>query len=63
LRRNKTTPISPSRRLVDMSRAVRASMRRIFLAPKDAVGPSRKRKPERYTYLERSLLAREMHRL
>lgn len=62
LQRKKTTP-SP-RWLVDKSRVIGASMRRIFLAPKEAALPARKKsKPERYAYLERSLLAREIHRL
>jgi hypothetical protein len=63
LQRKKTTPISSSGRSVDTPRVVAASMRRIFLGPRDAARPARKNKPERYSYLERSLMAREMYRL
>jgi len=61
--RQKTVPISSSHRFVDASRGIATSMRRTFLGLGDAARASRKNQPERYRYLERSLVAREMYRL
>jgi hypothetical protein len=63
LRRRKTTPVWPTQWLADASRVVAASVRRIFLTPVEVARPPRKSNPERYKYLERSLMAREMDRL
>ncbi len=63
LQRKKTTSISSSHWLADASRVVAASMRRVFLTPTVAALPARKNNPERYRYLEHSLVAREMYRL
>lgn len=40
-----------------------AAIHRTFFGPRDAERPARKNKPERYGYLERSLVAREMYKL
>ncbi len=63
LQRKKTTPISSSHWLADAPRIVAASMRRMFLTSIGAARWARKSYPERSSYLERSLVAREMYRL
>ena len=63
LRRKMTTHVSSSYWLADASRVVAASMRRIFLMPIESARPTRKNNPQRYRYLERSLMDREMYRL
>ncbi|MFV8320426.1 hypothetical protein [Mycobacterium sp. 23] len=63
LQRRKPTPLSSGPWLADTYRVVAAFIRRAFVTPEDAARPVRKSKPERYQYLERSLVAREMYRL
>lgn len=52
-----------TRRLTHATRIVAAALRRVFLASSARPGPARRHYPQRFTYLEDALMARQMDRL